>query len=209
MTSAENEATLERLKQACIDDRIWGAVMEEHRSRLRAMIDVRIPNLVRARFDASDVIQEAMIDASQRLPEYIANPTVPFYVWLRALTGQRLAAAFRRHLGVRSRNAAREVRLIPNSFPSATSAAIAAKLVGKLTSPSSVAVMQERRMRLQKALEQLEEIDREILVLRHFEELSNSESAAVLGLQPTAANNRYIRALGRLKSALGAMDEEF
>jgi RNA polymerase sigma-70 factor (ECF subfamily) len=166
------------------------------------MVDLRMHSMIRGRVDASDIIQEAMIDASQRLPEFLDNPSVPFYVWLRALTGQRLAAAHRRNLGTKARDAAREISLFNQPFSAATSAVIAAHLIGQLTSPSNAAIQEEQKIRLQVALDELEPIDREILVLRHFEELSNAEAAAVLGLRPTAANNRYIRALCRLKSVL-------
>ncbi len=193
---------LSRLVAAQRDDRVWGEILEQYRGRLRTMVDMRMNSLVRQRVDPSDVIQEAMIDASQRLPEYIENPSVPFYVWLRSLTNQRLAHAHRRNLGTKCRDAAREISLFHEAYPSATSAAIAARLAGQFTSPSNAVMLEEQKLKLQLALEKLEDIDREILVLRHFEELTNAEAAAVLGLQPTAANNRYIRALGRLKSAM-------
>jgi RNA polymerase sigma-70 factor, ECF subfamily len=193
---------LQELDAAQHDDRLWGKLLDRYRSRLRSMIDLRMHALVRGRVDPSDVIQEAFVDASQRLPEFVDNPTVPFYVWLRSLASQRLSLAHRRNLGVQARNAGREVSIFHSPFPAATSAIIAAQLVGHLTSPSSAAIAAEQKLKLQSALDELEPIDREILVLRHFEEITNAEAAAVLGLRPTAANNRYIRALGRLKSAL-------
>lgn len=204
---AEQEI-LDQLRLSQHDDRAWGQLMERYRGRLKTMVDLRIHALVRRRVDPSDIIQEAMIDASRRLPEYLENPAVPFYVWLRLLTGQRLSNAHRQNLGTQSRNAAREISIDRQSIPSATSAAIAAELIGQMTSPSQKAVEVEQKLALQQALDELSELDREILVLRHFEDLSNSEAAAVLGLQPTAANNRYIRALGRLKSVLRSFSNE-
>ncbi|MEQ1903893.1 MAG: sigma-70 family RNA polymerase sigma factor [Pirellulaceae bacterium] len=194
--------TLELLRCSQLDDVGWGRLLESFRPRLRTMIELRMHSLIRGRVDASDIIQEAMIDASQRLPEFLENPSVPFYIWLRSLTGQRLAAAHRRNLGTKARDSAREISIFEQPFPAATSAIIAANLIGQLTSPSNAAILEEQKLRLQHALDELEPIDREILVLRHFEELSNAEAAAELGLRPTASNNRYIRALCRLKSVL-------
>ena len=193
---------LVELQQAQHDDRLWGTVLESFRARLRGMIELRLHAKVRGRVDPSDVIQETFVDASQRLSEFFENPAVPFYVWLRSLAGQRLALAHRRNLGTKARDAGREVSLYNQPLPGATSAALAAQLIGHLTSPSSAAVVVEQKLQLQTALDQLEPIDREILVLRHFEEMTNAESAAVLGLRPTAANNRYVRALERLRSVL-------
>ena len=193
---------LKEIEAAQHDDHRWGMLLDSFRSKLRVMVDLRMHALVRGRVDPSDIIQEAFVDASQRLPEYVANPVVPFYVWLRSLTAQRLSLAHRRNLGTQSRNAIREVSMFPSAIQSATSAAIAAQLVGKLTSPSSAAIAAEQKLRLEAALEELEPIDREILVLRHFEEMTNAESAAVLDLRPTAASNRYVRALGKLKLVL-------
>jgi RNA polymerase sigma-70 factor (ECF subfamily) len=128
---------------------------------------------------------------------------VPFYVWLRLLAHQRLVTLTRRHLGAKARNAHREISLYEAPYPAATSAALAARLVGHLTTPSSAAVLAEMRLCLEAALNDLDAIDREILVLRHFEELTNAEAAAVLRLSPSAASNRYVRALGRMRIALG------
>lgn len=194
--------TLELLRNVQHDDIAWGQLLDSFRPRLRAMIELRMHSMIRGRVDASDIIQEAMMDASQRLPEFLDNPSVPFFVWLRVLTGQRLAAAHRRNLGTKARDASREISIFRQPYAAATSAAIASQLIGQLTSPSNLAIQEEQRLRLQRALDDLPQIDREILVLRHFEELSNGETAAVLGLRPTAANNRYIRALCRLKSIL-------
>jgi RNA polymerase sigma-70 factor (ECF subfamily) len=165
------------------------------------MVNFRMHVMLRGRLDPSDVIQEAMFDATDRLNEYLAAPRVTFYVWLRGLVIQRLAKAYRSHLSVKGRTAFRE-----QSFEcldaSASSAIIASYLVGKLSSPSSVAIATEQKQRLEAAIDQLNTIDREIILLRHFEELTNSEAAMVLGLKATTANNRYIRALARLRAVM-------
>jgi RNA polymerase sigma-70 factor, ECF subfamily len=175
---------------------------ERHRERLRLMVRLRLDRRLQGRVDPSDVLQEAYIDLAQRLPEYAKDPAFPPYLWLRLVTGQRLLQVHRRHLGTAMRDAGREVSLYQGALPQASSVALAAQLLGRLTTPSQAAVRAERQLQLQAALNGMEAVDREILALRHFEELSNSEASEVLGLSKTAANNRYIRALGRLRDVL-------
>ena len=117
------------------------------------------------------------------------------------MTGQRLLQVHRRHLGAAMRDAGREVSLYRGALPQASSASLAAQLLGRLTSASQAAVRAEMQVQLQEALNGMDPIDREVLALRHFEELSNGEAAEVLGLSKTAASNRYVRALGRLKES--------
>jgi RNA polymerase sigma-70 factor (ECF subfamily) len=157
---------------------------------------------LQGRIDPSDVIQEAFLDASRRVDEYTALPAMPPFHWLRFLTAQRLATLHRIHLGVKGRDASREVSLHSGPLPSADSRSLAAQHLGRLTTPSRAAIRAEIQIKIQEALNAMEPIDREILALRHFEELSKSETAAVLGLHKAAASNRYVRALRRLKDSL-------
>jgi RNA polymerase sigma-70 factor, ECF subfamily len=166
---------------------------------------LRLDRRLRGRVDPSDVLQEACLDAARRLPEYRKNPTMPFFLWLRFLAGQRLVDEHRKHLGAAARDAGREISLYDGALPETSSAALAAHLLGRLTTPSQAAVRAERRIRLQEALNSMDPIDREVVALRHFEELSNTEAAAVLGLDKSAASKRYARALIRLKEILAAM----
>jgi RNA polymerase sigma-70 factor, ECF subfamily len=176
-----------------------------YREQLRRMVRLRLDRRLQGRVDPSDVLQEAFLDVAKRAPEYAANPTMPLYLWLRFLTGQRLLALHRQHLGTQMRDAGQEVSLYRGALPQATSASLAAQLLGRLTSPTQAAMRAEMQLRLQEALNSMEAIDREILTLRHFEELNNNEVAEVLGLQKAAASNRYIRALKRLKDVLSSM----
>ena len=130
---------------------------------------------------------------------------MPFFLWLRFLVGQRLAEQHRQHLGAQARDAGREVSLYRGAMPETTTAALAAQLLGRLTSPSQAAIRAERKIRLQEALNSMDPIDREVLALRHFEQLSNGETATVLGLDKSAASKRYARALIRLKEILAAL----
>jgi RNA polymerase sigma-70 factor (ECF subfamily) len=175
-----------------------------YRERLRRMVRLRLDRRLQGRLDPSDVLQEAHLDVAQRAQEYVANPTLPAYLWLRLITGQRLLLLHRHHLGAQMRDAGQEVSLYRGALPQASSQSLAQQLLGRLTTPSQAAVRAEMQIRLQEALNSLDPLDREVLTLRHFEELSNSETAQVLGLQKAAASNRYIRALKRLKDILAS-----
>jgi RNA polymerase sigma-70 factor (ECF subfamily) len=187
------------------DQSAWGELLARHRDRLRRMVAMRMDRRLQGRVDASDIIQEAFQDASQRLAVYRQAPAMPFFLWLRYLTGQRLVEQHRRHLGAQGRDAGREISLYRGAMPETTTAALAAQLLGRHTSPSQAAQRAERKIRLQEALNSLDAIDREILALRHFEHLSNGEVAQVLGLDKSAASKRYARALVRLKDILASM----
>jgi RNA polymerase sigma-70 factor (ECF subfamily) len=189
------------LHRACAGDAAALAeLFGRYRERLRRMIRVRLDPRLGRRVDPSDVLQEAYLDASRRLGEFAARPAVPFYVWLRALTGQRLVDTHRRHLGAQQRDAGREVPL-GAAGPAASSQSLAEQVLARLTSPTAAAVRAEVCDRLRAALDALDPLDREVLVLRHFEELNNNETALVLGLDKSAASKRYIRAVRRLKAA--------
>lgn len=180
-------------------------IFTRYSERLKRMIRLRIDPRVKGRVDASDVIQEAYIEICRKLPDYVREPKMPFFLWLRLMTGQKLAQAHRHHLGVQGRNAGREVSLFAGAMPEVSSAVLAAQLMGRLTTPSQAAMKAELKVRIQEALNSMEPIDREILTLRHFEQLTNSDTAMLLGIKENTACNRYIRALERLKQILQAM----
>ena len=198
--ASETAGLLRRAAQG--DQAAWGALLVRSRDRLRRMVALRLDRRLQGRVDPSDIIQEACIDASARLAEYARQPDMPFFLWLRFLTGQRLLRVHRQHLGAEMRDVGREVSLYRGALPEATSAALAAQLMGRDTRPSEAAIRAERKIRLQEALNSMDPIDREIIALRHFEELTNSEAAAVLDLEPSATSKRYVRALKRLQAIL-------
>ena len=177
-------------------------LFERQRGRLEQMVRLRMDRRLQGRLDPSDVLQEAYLDVARRFPEYAANPTLPFYVWMRLLTAQRLVDLHRQHLGARMRSAGLEVSLNRGGAPRASSASLAEMLLGRLTTASRAAIRAETQRRVQAALDAMDPIDREVLVLRHFEQLSNVETALVLGLKPSAAGNRHMRALRRLKEIM-------
>ncbi len=158
----------------------WGQFLSAHRKRLRRMVALRLDQRLRGRIDPSDVIQEAFLEATERRPEYARQPDpMPPFLWLRFLTLQRLQIVHRQQLGTKSRDAGRDVSINTATFPPASSAALAAQLLGRDTRASEVAIRAERKRRLLEVLERMEAIDREVLVLRHFEQLTNGECAGV------------------------------
>lgn len=177
-------------------------VFQQNRERLRQLIRLRLHPRLQRRVDESDVVQDAFVDATRRFGEYTANPSVPLFLWLRSLTLQRLVDLQRLHLGAKMRDAGREISLHSGPLPEASSLSLAAQLVGQLTTVSQAAMQAELQVRVQTALNLMDPLDREVLALRHFEMLSNEEVAQVLGLKKTAASNRYIRALRRMKAVL-------
>ena len=204
--SSQNPSEVDRLldRAAAGDPEAWRALFDRDRPRLRRMVALRMDRRLQGRVDPSDVIQDAHIEAMTRLPEYLRQPDLPFFLWLRLIVGQRLTLLHRRHLGAHARDAGREIGLYHGALPEATSAALAARLLGHLTQPSEAAVRAERRIRIQTALNAMDPLDREILALRHFEQLTNGEAAQALGLSKSTASKRYVRALERLKEILTA-----
>jgi RNA polymerase sigma-70 factor, ECF subfamily len=177
-----------------------------HRDRLWRTVRVRLDRRLVGRVDPDDVLQEAFLDASRRLAHYRSEESSVF-LWVRMIVGQTLADTHRRHLGSAMRDAGREVALGGGGCPSATSAALAYELAADFSTPSKVAIRAEMAQRLEAALEGMAAIDREVLVLRHFEELTNGEVAEVLGVAPKAASIRYVRAAARLKGILAQFPE--
>ena len=183
------------------------ALLADNRERLVRMIQLRLDRRLAGRVDASDVIQDAYLEAVGRYDKFLEKPEVSPFVWLRFLTFQRLAQLHRHHLGVEARNAGREVSLHAAN-PAVSSAVLAARLVGRFSSPSNAMHRAELSHRIQTALNRLSETDREVLALRHFEQLSNAETCEVLGLQPAAGYKRYARALQHLRAVLDSEDTE-
>jgi RNA polymerase sigma-70 factor (ECF subfamily) len=189
------------------DPEIWAALIDRHRDRLRRLINFRLDGRLRGRVDPSDVIQDICLEAWEHLGEYVQRPGTPFFLWLRGIAGNKLKELHRHHFGARMRDARREVALDAGGRPDATSAALAAQLLGHVTRPSEAAAGAERKARLHLALGSMDPIDREVLALRHFEHLSPAETAQVLGIKEKAAGMRYVRALRRLKEILARLGD--
>jgi len=181
------------------DDSALGQLFEGHRARLLRMVTFRLDPRLLGRIDADDVLQEAFVDAQKRLQAF-RDDDKPFLVWIRWITQQTMIDLHRRHLGTRMRTAGKEVA-------APQSGTMSGLFIGQITSPSRSMMREELRAKIEGALEDMDEIDREVLMLRHFEDLSNKDVAAVLGIQENAASNRYVRALGRLKGYLSGHGE--
>jgi RNA polymerase sigma-70 factor (ECF subfamily) len=169
-----------------------------HRERLRQAILLRLDRRVAARVDASDVLQETYLEAVRRLPDYLECPDMPFDLWLRWLAREQVLTCHRRHLGADKRAVGREV----GPLPADSSALFVNGLAGRGSSPSRHLAAVELAERLRLALQQLDEDERELLLWRHFEQLSNREAALLLGISEAAASKRYVRALERLRGLL-------
>jgi len=201
--TSETDRLLQRVAQG--DRESWGALLEQHRDRLKRMVALRLDPRLAARIDPSDVIQEAYLEASTRLAGYLDRPDMPFFLWLRFLAGQKLVTLHRQHLGVQARDAGREVSLDHGRGPETSSVALVNLLLGEGPRPSEVAIRAELKLLLEEALNGMDAIDREVLALRHFEQLSRAETAQVLGIQEAAVSKRYVRALKRLKDILSEL----
>jgi RNA polymerase sigma-70 factor (ECF subfamily) len=177
-------------------------LLARHRDRLRRMVGVHLDRWLAARVDPSDVVQEALAEAANRLSDYLRERPIPFYPWLRQLAWDRLIELQRRHVGAARRSVAREEPGVLN-LPDESAAELAERLVDHASSPSEHALREELRARVRRALERLAPGDREVLVLRHLEQLSTAETASVLGLSQAAVKSRHLRALQRLRGALG------
>ncbi len=198
------DVKLDRLLELAVngDRASWGTLMTLQVDRLSRLIALRLDRRVQARIDAADVIQEIYLEAWQHLPEYMRNQSLPFYLWLRGLAGKKLLELHRHHLSTKKRDARREQPRFRMSMPDTTTDAISSMLVDSGTSPSKAAARVEVRQQLQEALDGMDEIDREVLVLRHFEQLSPEETATVLEIEEKAAGMRYLRAIKRLREVL-------
>lgn len=185
------------------DKEALASVFEAEKSRLARMVDLRMDHRLKGRVDSCDVLQEAFLDAVKQLPNYVERKhEISLFLWLRLVVHQRLMRLHRQHLGAGMRNVAREVSLHKGALPRASSVSLAEQLMGRFTSVSEKLIKAEMRFKLREALSTMDDMDHEIIALRNFEELSNSEVAELLSLSKSAASNRYVRALARLQTVL-------
>jgi RNA polymerase sigma-70 factor (ECF subfamily) len=189
------------------DPQALAELFSHERERLWRVIHFRLAEPLRGRLEPDDVLQEAFLAAGQRLKHYANSPATSPFIWLRMIVNQTLIDLHRQHLGAQRRDAGREVAIDSLPYGQATSASVAIQLIGQFTSPSRAAARGDMLSLVQTAIEQMDPIDREVLALRHFEELTNSEVAEALGIEQKAASIRYVRALRRLKEILAQVPE--
>ena len=205
----KNEREQELLQRANGGDRnALGELMEIYRPKIQRVIEFRIDSGLRGRVDASDVLQETFVEAVRRFDYFLQNKKTSLFLWLRFLALQKLDELYRHHFGAQKRDANREVSIFRQPNKNETTAQIAAQLLGDLTSPSRALLRDEARDMIESALTSLDELDQEVLALRHFEQLSNHEVAEALGIQSAAASKRFVRALQRLKAIIDEYGEE-
>ena len=195
---------LDRVRQG--DSDAVNGLLERHRTAIRRMIDLRMDRVVQRRVDASDIVQDVLVEANRRLRDYLANPTMPFRLWLRHMARDRLIDAHRRHRVASSRSLDREVPLVMAGTGDHSEADLAERLADRELTPAAAATWRELERRFAAAVEQLDETDRQIVLLRHFEHLSTAEAAETLGLSKPAAGMRYLRAMRRLRGLLDGSD---
>jgi len=193
--SSQTTGLLQRLHAG--DRDALAGLFEYYRARLQTMLRLRMDTRLAGRLDASDVLQEAFLDAARQVQAYLRQPRVAFYVWLRGVAWERLLNVQRQHLGAQCRAVDRELVL-----PGDSSAMLARSLLARGPSPSEALLQEELRQRLQRALAKLDPEDREVILMRHYENMSNGEVAQALGLGDSGATMRYGRALFRLKEIL-------
>ncbi|HWB14363.1 MAG TPA: sigma-70 family RNA polymerase sigma factor [Pirellulales bacterium] len=179
-----------------------GELLDRHRDALKRMVALRMDRVLQQRVDASDIVQEALIEANRRLSEYLKDPQLPFRLWLHQIARDRLIDAHRRHRVAARRSLDREQPLAARATLDHSTMDLAAQLCDRELTPAAAATRHELERRFQAALEELEENDREVILLRHFEQLSNQETAQALGLTEPAAGMRYLRAVRRLRALL-------
>lgn len=184
------------------DHEVLGELFSRYSDRLRTMIELRMDPRVGGRLDASDVLQETYIQALKSFASYDPTETSSFYLWLRLIALRTLSHQHRFHLRAQARDARREVRFYRENLPYATSQMLAAQLLGQITTPSEAAVRAERKAKLKEALDSMRTSEREIVALRHFEQLSSAEAAEVLGIEERAASKRHVRAMLKLREIL-------
>jgi RNA polymerase sigma-70 factor (ECF subfamily) len=193
-------------RAAAGDAAAWGALLAAHQERLARIVAFRIDERLRGRLDAADIVQEGFVAATARRAEFFAQSSQSLFLWLRWMMGNKLMEVHRHHLDAQMRDVRREVSYGRcsnlNECHDATRTALVAQLTGGATGPATAAERAELHARLNEALESMDATDREVLALRHYEQLTSAEAAQVLGIQERAAAKRYTRALERLRELL-------
>ncbi|MEZ6093393.1 MAG: sigma-70 family RNA polymerase sigma factor [Pirellulaceae bacterium] len=196
MNDDTTQVLLDRYRNG--DASVVGELFQLHRERLRRMVSVRLSPHVRSRVDESDILQETLLQANNHIQDYIEKPPMPFFIWLRWLTSQQINQCHRFHLDAQKRDARKREDIGNANSP--LSAILATQFA--LSTPSKIASKKEMVAIAIRVLDQLKPTDREILSMRHFENMTNQEIAIALKIEPSNASTRYVRALSKLRRAL-------
>ena len=198
----ENEQTqnlLARRKDG--DQTAWNALLQRHRSAVQRLVNMRLDNRIRQRVGVSDVVQDVMIEANRRIDRYLKDPGIDFHLWLRQIAKDRIIDAHRRHRATAKRSVDRELRLVQGGVNQST-INLGNQLRDNDLTPAAQATRREMASRMEDALMKLNDLDRDIIIMRHYEQLSNDEVSKTLNLKPAAASMRYLRALRKLRNQL-------
>lgn len=200
---ADDEPQLTRLREG--GEQALAETLLAERDRLHRIVELRMDPKLSGRVDPGDILQETFLEARKRLARYLDNPAVPVFVWLRGVALDTLIHVHRRHIEAQRRDAGAEVSINATAANASSTANLARSLLAGNTSPSNAAQREETHQILERALQILDEIDREVLTMRHFEQLSNDEVALILGVKKAAASRRYTRALEHIRVVLQAL----
>lgn len=196
----KTEALLEQARQG--DEDAINSLIDRHRNALRHLVRMRLDRKIQRRVDVSDVVQDVLIEANRRLKTYLENPVMPFHLWVRHIARDRIIDAHRRHRGSAKRSVDKEQPMvIPGGFDQ-SSIILAAQLVDREKTPAASIMEKELAKRVEEAITDLDDLDAEVIVMRHYEQLTNQEIAQALGLTEPAASMRYLRAVRRLRDLM-------
>ncbi|VTR99698.1 rna polymerase sigma70 : RNA polymerase sigma-E type, Rhodopirellula baltica OS=Rhodopirellula europaea SH398 GN=RESH_00604 PE=4 SV=1: Sigma70_r2: Sigma70_r4 [Tuwongella immobilis] len=199
-TPEQTQALLEQARQG--DPAAVARLLAEYREPLRRVIDLRLDPALARRVDASDIVQDVLLEANQRLTDYLRSPNMPFHLWLRHLAQDRIIDTHRQHRQAQRRSIDREQPIQRPAWADESSLQLVAQLIDPEQTPASAVIQQELQRRLDLAILRLEDSDRDIIQMRHHEQLSNQEVATILSLTEAAASMRYLRAIRKLRALL-------
>jgi RNA polymerase sigma-70 factor (ECF subfamily) len=184
------------------DEQAVNQLLDRHRRALRRLVELRLDRKIQGRIDVSDVVQDVLVEANRRLPQYLDKPAMSFHLWVRQIAKDRIIDAHRRHRGSAKRSVDREQSLAVPAASDRSTFDLIAQLHDPSLTPAAAATRHELAQRVESALGQLSDQDGEIIIMRHYEQLSNMEVAEALQLTEPAASMRYLRAIRRLKQLL-------
>lgn len=196
----QTQQLLDGVKQGDAD--AVNRLMERHRDSLRRLVQMRLDQKIQRRVDVSDVVQDVLVEANRRLQDYLKNPVMTFHLWLRQIAQDRIIDAHRRHRGSAKRSVDRERPLQVPAGDDRSTMELAAQICDQQLTPQAAATQHEMAQCVERAITQLGDQDCEIIVMRHYEQLSNQEIALALGLSEPAASMRYLRAVRRLREIM-------
>jgi len=200
-TEDQTQQILADVRQGDLD--AVNRLMDRHRESIRRMIQMRLDNKIQRRIDVSDVVQDVLVEANRRLQNYLENPQMSFHLWLRQIAKDRIIDAHRRHRGSAKRSVDREKPLAVQAADDHSTMQLLDQLRDPELTPAAAATQQEMARAVERSIAALGDQDAEIIIMRHYEQLSNQEIAQALGLTEPAASMRYLRAVRRLREMLG------